>query len=34
MGLLTKDQAQRKTLKQILEMPYMQKFMLEYGSKI
>lgn len=34
MGLLTKDQNQRKSLEEILKMPYMQKFMQQYGNKI
>lgn len=34
MGLLTKDQNKRKSLDQILKMPYMQKFLNQNGNKI
>ena len=34
MGLLTKDQNKRKSLEEILKMPYMQKFMQQHGNKI
>ena len=34
MGLLAKDQSKRLPLEEILKMPYMQKFMSEYGNKI
>ncbi len=34
MGLLTKDQNKRKSLDEILKMPYMQKFLSEYGNRI
>lgn len=34
MGLLTKDQAKRKTLEYILKTPYMEKFIQENGSNI